>query len=169
MLARDVARLFPDIIARTHAAGTPFAALTDAMASLLEPADRRVRNLDAWFDPYRAPDAMIPYLAQWVDLGWLPVRAESGGEGLTFERLRALVIEAPHLSAHRGTLAGITRFLEVALAEPEIRVVDDDPARPFHLVIEVPKRAEARRRLIELIVQFEKPVHLTHEVRILEQ
>jgi len=169
MQAGDVAQLFPEIIARTHAAGTPFAALTEAMASLLEPADRRVSGLDAWFDPYRAPDAMIPYLAQWVDLGWLRVRAEAGGEGLSVERLRALVVEAPHLSAHRGTRVGITRFLEVALGEPGIRVRDDDPARPFHLVIEVPKRAAAARRLIELIVQFEKPVHLTHEVHILEQ
>ena len=166
MRAREVARLFPEILGRTHAEGTPFAALVETMAFLLEPADRRVTGLDAYFDPHRAPDAMVPYLAEWVDLGWLPVRAEAGGEGLPMDRLRALVVEAPRLAAGRGTSRGLRRFLEVALDEATIGVVDDDPARPFHLVVELPKRVEFQRRLAELIVQSEKPVHLTHEVRI---
>ena len=166
MRADDVLRLFPEIIGRTGSAGTPFAALTEAMAHLLEPADRRLTGLDAWFDPYRAPDPLVPYLAAWVDLGWLPLRADAGGEGLTVERLRSLVAEAPRLAKWRGTSRGLRRFLEVALGEEAIGVVDDDPARPFHLVVEVPKRVEAERRLIELIVQAEKPVHLTHEVRV---
>ena len=166
MQAEDVLRLFPEIIGRTWSKGTPFAALTEAMAQLLEPADRRLTGLDAWFDPYRAPDAMVPYLAEWVDLGWLPVRAEAGGDGLTVERLRSLVVEAPRLSAWRGTSRGLRRFLEVALAEEQIGVIDDDPDRPFHVVVQVPRRAEPARRLVELIVQFEKPVHLTHEIRI---
>ncbi|HEU5217590.1 MAG TPA: phage tail protein [Gemmatimonadales bacterium] len=166
MQARDIVRLLPEILGSSHAEGTPLAALTEAMTDLMTPADRRVRALDSWFDPYRAPDAMVPYLASWVDLGWLPVRAEAGGEGLPMDRLRALVAEAPQLAATRGTGAGLRRFLEVALSESEIGVVDDDPARPFHLRVALPKRAEPQLRLAELIVRFEKPVHLTHEVAI---
>ena len=54
----------------------------------------------------------------------------------------------------------------MALDEESIGVVDDDPARPFHVVVELPKRVESQRRLAELIVQSEKPVHLTRELRI---
>jgi phage tail-like protein len=166
MRGRDIVRLLPEILGRSHADGTPLGALTEAMAELLTPADRRVTGLDAYFDPYRAPDSMVPYLAAWVDLGWLPVRAEEGGEGLSVDRLRALVSEAPYLAATRGTGAGLRRFLEVALEESDIGVIDDDPARPFHVRVALPKRAEPQLRLAELIVRFEKPVHLTHDVRI---
>lgn len=166
MLAADLVRLFPEIMQRTYGTRTPLAAVLQTMATLLDPADRRLKQLDAWFDPYRAPNDLVPYLAAWVDLGWLPVRTEEGGEGLSTERLRALIAEAPRLAAKRGTQSGLQRFLAIALDTPEIRVRDTDPVRPFHLVVELPAAAEAERRLAELIVRYEKPVHLTHEVRV---
>ena len=166
MQAAELLRLFPEVIQRTYGTRTPLAAVLQTMAALLDPADRRLKQLDAYFDPYRAPDDMVPYLAAWVDLGWLPVRTEVGGEGLSTERLRALIAEAPRLAARRGTQGGLQRFLAVALDTAEIRVQDTDPAHPFHVVVELPAAAEAERRLAELIVRYEKPVHLTHEVRV---
>jgi phage tail-like protein len=166
MQAAELLRLFPEVIQRTHGTRTPLAAVLHTMATLLDPADRRLKQLDAYFDPYRAPDAMVPYLAAWVDLGWLPVRTELGGEGLSIERLRALIAAAPGLAAKRGTQAGLQRFLAIALDTPKIRVRDTDPKQPFHVVVELPAGAEAERRMAELIVRYEKPVHLTHEVRI---
>lgn len=166
MQAAELLRLFPEVIQRTHGERTPLAAVLSTMVQLLDPADRRLKQLDAYFDPYRAPDAMIPYLAAWVDLGWLPVRSEAGGEGLSIERLRALIAEAPTLAAKRGTQAGLQHVLALALDTPEIQVRDTDPERPFHVVVELPAGAEAQRRLAELIVRYEKPVHLTHEVKI---
>lgn len=166
MQAADLLRLFPEVIGRTYGTNTPLAAVLETMATLLDPADRRLKQLDTYFDPYRAPDEMVPYLAAWVDLGWLPIRTDVGGEGLSTERLRALVAEAPHLAATRGTRTGLQRFLAIALNTPHIRVVDTDPANPFHVLIELPKAAEAERRLADLIVRYEKPVHLTHEVRV---
>lgn len=166
MQAAELLRLLPEVIQRTHGDRTPLAGVLKAMASLLDPADRRLKQLDAYFDPYRASDAMIPYLAAWVDLGWLPVRSETSSEGLTIERLRALIAEAPGLAAKRGTQTGLQRFLAIALGTPEIRVRDTEPEHPFHVVVELPAGAEAQRRLAELIVRYEKPVHLTHEIRI---
>jgi phage tail-like protein len=166
MQAAELLRLFPEVIQRTHGDNTLLAGVLQTMASLLDPADRRLKQLDAYFDPYRAPDTMIPYLAAWVDLGWLPVRGETGGEGLTIERLRALIAEAPRLAAQRGTQAGLQRFLAIALGAPEVQVRDTEPEHPFHVVVELPAGAEIQRRLAELIVRYEKPVHLTHEVRI---
>jgi len=166
MQVAELRRLFPEIIGRTYGTNTPLAAMLETMIALLDPADRRLKHLDAYFDPYRAPGEMVPYLAAWVDLGWLPVRAEASGDGLSTERLRALVAEAPHLAAMRGTRAGLQRFLILALDAPDIRVTDTEPAHPFHVVIELPRAVEAERRLAELIVRYEKPVHLTHEIRI---
>ena len=168
MRGPELVRLLPEILGRTYGtgSGTPLAAMFETMATLLDPADRRLKDLDAWFDPYRAPDGMLPYLAACVDLGWLPTRADAQGEGLTTERLRSLVAQAPGLAAARGTGAGLQRFLAIALDQPDIRVLDTDPERPFHVVVELPKAAEGERRLAEVIVRNEKPVHLTHEVRV---
>src|SRR5690349_23912953 len=146
MRGPEVARILPEIVGRTYGAGKPLAAVFETMVALLDPADRRLKQLDAWFDTHRAPDAMVPYLAAWVDLGWLPIRAETGGEGLTTERLRALIAHAPGLAATRGTGAGLQRFLAIALDQPGVRVVDADSARPFHIVVELPKAVEAERR-----------------------
>ena len=167
MKGAEVARILPEIVGRTYGSGTPLAAVFETMVSLLDPADRRVKQLDAWFDPYRAPDAMLPYLAAWVDLAWLPVRAETGGEGLTIERLRALVAHAPQLAARCGTGAGLQQFLAIALDRADVKVLDANSGRPFHIAVEIPKAVEAQRRLADLIVRFEKPVHLTHEIRII--
>ncbi|HXE83910.1 MAG TPA: phage tail protein [Gemmatimonadales bacterium] len=166
MRGAEVARLLPEIMGRTNGNHTPLAAVLETMVSLLDPADRRLKQLDAWFDPYRAPDGMVPYLAAWVDLAWLPVRAEVGGEGLTTERLRALIAHAPRLAATRGTAAGLQHFLAIALDQPSIKVRDTDVGRPFHVVVELPAVAAADRRLADLIIRFEKPVHLTHEVSV---
>jgi hypothetical protein len=89
MQAAELLRLFPEVIQRTHGDRTPLAGVLKAMASLPDPADRRLKQLDAYFDPYRAPDAMIPYLAAWVDLAGFPVRKRDEQRGLTIERLRA--------------------------------------------------------------------------------
>jgi phage tail-like protein len=166
MRGPEVARILPEIVGRTLGVGTPLAAIFETMVSLLDPADRRLEQLDAWFDPYRAPDPMLPYLGAWVDLAWLPVRAEIGGEGLMTERLRALIAQAPQLAATRGTGAGLQRFLAIALDQPDVKVMDTDVGRPFHIAVELPKAAEADRRLADLIVRFEKPAHLTHEIRL---
>ncbi len=164
-MERDqVLRFLPDVIRRTVVPGTPALGLTDAMVSLLDPVDRRLLVLDAYFDPFRAPTALLPFLAGWVDLGWLPLRERADGDGLPLERLRRLVALAPLFAKRRGTATGLETLLRVALDAPAIRVVDR-PDRPFHLVVELPSVASADRRLAELIVRVEKPIHLTHEIR----
>ena len=139
---------------------------------MLDPVDRRLAQLERYFDPFGAPTAMLPYLATWVDLGWLVVRERADGEGIPPDRLRRLIAMAPFFAKRRGTPAGLETMLQVATGVPAIKVRDamGDPAvtRPFHLVVQVPRTEASSRRLVELIVRYEKPVHLTHEVALVD-
>jgi phage tail-like protein len=137
------------------------------MVTLLDPVDRRLSHLDHYFDPFRAPTTMLPYLATWVDLGWLAMRESAEGEGIPADRLRRLIAMAPFFAKRRGTAEGLETMLKVATGVTDLRVLDSaiDPTvtRPFHLVVRLPKDEKTSRRLVELIVRFEKPAHLTHE------
>jgi phage tail-like protein len=168
-----VLRFLPDIIGRTLSPGSPFNALAEAMVSLLDPVDQRLTHLDHYFNPFQAPTAMLPYLATWVDLGWLALREGSGSDGVPPERFRRLLAMAPFFAKRRGTAVGLETMLRVATGLPTIRVLDSlrDPrvTEPFHLLVELPAPAVSARPLVELIVRYEKPAHLTHEIALVDE
>ncbi len=167
-----VLRFLPEIFRRTMSPRSPLEAFIEAMVSLLNPVDLRLIHLHHYFDPFQAPTSMLPYLATWVDMGWLTLREGGEGEGVTPERFRRLIGMAPFFAKHRGTKAGLETMLRVALGVSSIRVLDSigDPrvTRSFHLVVQLPKSAAASRPLVELIVRYEKPAHLTHEIALVE-
>jgi phage tail-like protein len=173
MQTADLHRLLPEIIRRTAQDRTPLDALLRTMAALPVRDEKILGQLDAYFDAYRAPDRFVPFLAAWVDLGWLPVHelepATGGVHGaVEVHRLRDLIAVAPRLAQLRGTGAGLALFLATATGVAGIRVHDSgsDAAvqRPFHLRVEVPSAAARQRALIDLIVRMEKPAHVTYEV-----
>lgn len=168
----QVLRFLPDVFRRTVIPGGPLEALTEAMVAMLDPVDRRLSVLEWYFDPYRTPSAMLPYLASWVDMGWLAIPDSAEGGGVPPERLRRLIAMSPFFAKHRGTTLGLETILRVATGVPAIRVLDsmgDPPVRPFHLVVQLPKAASFSRPLVELIVRFEKPAYLTHDVTLLDE
>ncbi len=174
MEATELRRLLPEILRRTAHTGTPLDALLQVMAELPARDERILAVLAAYFDPYRAPDRFVPYLAAWVDLGWLPVRGVEGASipgqaGVEVARLRALLQQAPRLAQARGTAAGLALFLRTATGVPDIQVLDSGAAAdavqvPFHLRVAIPRAAASQRALVELIVRSEKPAHVTQEV-----
>jgi phage tail-like protein len=168
----DVLRFLPDVIRRTSEPGSPLDGIVAAMAHLLDPVDARMNQLDRYFDPFRTPTSMLPYLATWVGLGWLPVREHREGEGIAPERLRRLIALAPTIAQRRGTARSLEAMLSAALGLEDVEVADatSDPSiqKPFHIVVRLPVVAQADRRLIELIVRFEKPAHVTHELEFRE-
>lgn len=173
MQATELLRLLPEIIRRTAQRGTPLDALLQTMAALPIRDEQILGQLDAYFDAYRAPDRFVPFLAAWVDLGWLPVRdlepATGGVHGaVDVDRLRDLIAAAPRLAQLRGTAAGLALFLSTATGVSDIRILDSGRGtavqRPFHLRVEVPAAAAPQRALIELITRTEKPAHVTCEI-----
>jgi phage tail-like protein len=147
------------------------------MESLHEPSLRALERLDAVFDPRRTPDAFVPFLATWVDLERLfdprfsdPSRSRAPIDtGLG--RLRELTAAAADLSKWRGTTRGLLRFLETATGESGFEIVEEvsdseGRQKPFHVVVRAPSSVAPYRRLIERIIDQEKPAYVTYELVI---
>ncbi len=174
MKRQDIERLLPAVFQRTVTEDNLLTHLLELMAFLHAPAEEILSHLDAFFDPYRAPDDFVCYLATWVNL-------ESVWESDTIKedialfppqiRLRELVAEAAYLAKWRGTEQGLRRYLEVATGIDGFRVTDhatDSNGRPipFHIVVYAPEGARFYRSIIERIIRHEKPAYVTHELII---
>ncbi len=68
MKRTEIEQLLPGIFQRTVQPGTPIFALLEIMEALPAPDETILNTLDSFFDPHRAPDAFVPFLASWVDL-----------------------------------------------------------------------------------------------------
>jgi len=175
MKRNELEGLLPDTFRRTAQPGSVLAALLDVMEAQHAPSEEALATLDSFFDPYRAPDDFVPYLAQWVDLlrfldetaagpdADLPTFA--GGSG----RLRELIAAAAHLSRWRGTAHGLILFLETATGVAGFGIEEDVPGsdgrpQPFHLRVVAPAAAQAHENLIRQIVQMEKPAYTTFDL-----
>src|SRR6266542_112669 len=143
MRQAEIERLLPAVFRRTLREGSLLSGVLGVMEALHAPAEHVLGSLDAYFDPRRAPDAFVPFLARWVDLERLlvddvnavanPAPAFSSGYG----HLRELVAEAAYLSRWRGTGRGLLRFLEVAtgvhgFAVDEQVAWPEQPPPPFY-------------------------------------
>ena len=109
------------------------------------------------FDPYRAPDAFVPWLTRWVGLDWLvaddaddgrrrldAIRADAFPPGLG--RLRDVVAAGAALAQWRGTDVGLRLFLTAATGLGGFAVEPSPTDRPFHLVVTAPAEAHRMRR-----------------------
>jgi phage tail-like protein len=151
-------------------------ATLEVMEQLQAPSERILAQLDSYFDPRRAPEAFVPFLARWVDLDRLfepgnslarpgrPRPPFSTGLG----RLRELTASAAWLSKWRGTAPGLARFLRIATGDDDIQVQDhidlQGQARLFHFTVRIPERLRPHRALIERIIESEKPAYTTYDL-----
>ncbi len=166
-----IERLLPAVVQRTVFPGTPLAAALSTMEALHAGPEAALDDLAAAFDPYRAPDRFVPFLARWVDLDRLVVFDTAGESTMPtgHGHLRNLVAVAAELSRWRGTARGLVRMLEVATGLTGF-VVDerttwaDGRPRPYHLRVLAPAEASAYRRFVEHVVRSEKPAYVTAEV-----
>ena len=169
MNRREIEPLLPRNFQRTLAPGTPLDALLDVMEALHAPSEAALRQLEVFFDPRRAPDRFVPFLARWVDLAQLIEQvAASQAAGAEFPsgigRVRELIGLAAYFSKWRGTRAGLLRFLEVATGQSGFEIEEAPGGRAFHISFRGPKEAEAYRVLIEQIVELEKPAYVTYDL-----
>lgn len=171
MQRRDVDALLPAVYQDAIQQGSPLDAVLEAAARLAEPEEAILARIDALFDPRRAPDAMVAFLAGWVDLDRFLVRRRADDSEAELPtgtgRLRELCANAAELSRYRGTRQGLIRFLEIATGEGGFRVEEnrtaDDQPRAFHLNITAPKATRPYVALIHAIVAFEKPAYVTYD------
>lgn len=164
----ELESLLPEVFRRTITDDSLLAGLLEVMQELHAPAERILRDLSSYFDPYRTPPDLLPYLATWLDLDRLlgadtedPFPSGSG-------HLRELIANAARLSGLRGTAAGLISFLELATGLRGFHIEEGSvamgQARAFTVTVACPADAAALRPLIERIVASEKPVHVTAHV-----
>jgi len=174
-----IAALLPEVMQRTRASG----GLLDGMLAVMEahhvPVETALANLDACFDPLRAPARFVPFLAHWVNLGrWTEDERRSATARRhsrapqrmlpSAGRLRLLVAAAAQLAKARGTKAGLVRFLETATGTQGFVVNEEVDAagrpRSFHFVVRAPAAARRLRDLVQQIIEAEKPAFVTYEL-----
>jgi phage tail-like protein len=158
--------LLPEIFRVTAGSTGPLAALVAAGSDMHAPIRSVLDRMDELVDPFRCPDALVPFLAWWVDLGWLtlpdsdstPKPSLRGGNS----RLRDLIASSADLSARRGTTAGVIRFLQLATGVPGFTVENVPGA--FHFRVHVPDAGADQLDMISRIVRQLKPAHVTAEI-----
>lgn len=162
MRASDIERHLPDVFLRTLEDGSVGRATLAVMEELHLPSERILDQLDRWFDPRRTSEDFVPFLAGWVDLD-LEVTTGVG-------RLRELIVAAAEISRWRGTRHGLELFLETAtglqgfVIEEEVAGADGRPL-PFVIRVTAPAGARPHERMVRRIIDIEKPVHVTCELR----
>ncbi len=127
--------------------------------SILEPLDRQLDTLYAYFDPHLAPSEFLPWLGTWVDL----VLDENWPEA----RRRELIRHAAELYRRRGTAAALRDFLDIYMGiEPTI-IEDGTDEEPFHFTVVCPvDDVNVDEDRIRRIIEEEKPAHTTYTLRI---
>jgi hypothetical protein len=183
MKRNEIRQLLPSILRHTAYPGSPLVALLDVMEQLHTPSEEILDNLASYLDPYQAPHHFLPYLAHWVDLSRFltdspafgrqdsgPLSEVSSPFSPGMGRLRDLIASATELWQWRGTRRGLLGLLETATGikgfEIDESVVSPSgQARPFHLLVRAPAQAQSYYRLIERILEMEKPAYVTYELQ----
>ena len=158
MRSDRIARLLPSAYQRAATPGSVLCGLLDAMEELHEPSEAVLAAFDTLPAPYRAPDALLPFLTRWVALDHLGITG-----AVPAGRLRDLVACGAYLARWRGTATGLRALLETATGVTGF-VVEETADRPFHIVVRVPATAANRLDLVRRLVVLEKPAATTCDV-----
>ena len=175
-----IQRLLPTVYQLSARTGSPQDAALHVMSDLHEPDERLLAAIEQVFDPYRTPDAFVPWLTRWVGLDWLVAdepddldAADPGGvDPSTFTpgagRLRDVVAAGYAMAQWRGTDVGLRLLLTAATGAAGF-VVDEPADRPFHLVVRAPAEASPHAAVVRRIVERMKPAATTAEVTFAER
>lgn len=133
----------------------PLPLFLHVMQELHAPVESTLDNLDRFFDPRRAPDAFVQYLATWVDFD--PQLAPG--------RLREAVARYVEISHLRGTKPGLIGVLELVTGVSGFSIAEnvgaDGLARPFHIEVLAPAALAPQQKLLEAVIDREKPAFVT--------
>lgn len=161
-----IERLLPAAYQRAAVDGTVLAAVLDVMEALHAPDEALLAAVEEVFDPYRAPEPFVAFLAAWVDLeGVLTPGGPSGGYAAGTGQLRNLLAEAATLAQWRGTAAGLRWFLETATGHRGFTVAEPT-GQPFQVDVTVPSAAAGYLGLVRRIVEREKPAYTTCTITV---
>jgi phage tail-like protein len=127
--------------------------------SILLPILWTVDNFDLYLNLRTAPSAFLSWLASWYEITFDATWND--------EQRRALLAEAGHLYARRGTRWALSRVLEIYTGQMPTIVDDAADQSPFTFEVVLHVGEEANRRIcIESIINAHKPAHTSCSLRL---
>lgn len=175
MRQADILSLLPRVIQRSVQPSDPLDALLATMEGLHASTEQTIVGANTLTRPWQAPEALLPYLASWLDLdAVLSPDARGVWQLPTGEaQLRTLLDAAVDIARWRGTRRGMLLYLEAAtgLAGYEIQeTVRDDRGAvlPFTIQVIGPAAAAALAPLIARIVEVAKPAYVQARITFAE-
>lgn len=137
--------------------------------SILSPIQRTIANAPFYFDPGTTPASLLPWLGAWLGL----VMDERWPE----DRRRDLIAAASRLYRWRGTRRGMVEVVRIftgvepEIIEPTLTEISANRNRAFRFTVRVtlPRGADADERMLQRIIDLEKPAFAAGTVEIRHQ
>lgn len=146
--------------------------------SILKPIENTVDNLALYFDPMITPEALLSWLASWLDMTLDPTWPE--------EKRRQLVRSASELYRWRGTKRGLAEFLKIYTGRtPEIseyipgmrldsetklgvdtKLGSSGQGHHFTVTLEHDGDSEININTVRAIIEAQKPAHTAYTLEI---
>ena len=176
MKEQQIVKLLPEVFQRTWHQGNVLQGYLAAMVGLISPVEKVLDDLNTYFNPRMSEEKFVILLSRWVDMetfleeGRIHYGAESDRNKMKeradkklstgLGRLRELVAHAIELARMRGTIKGMTRFLEIATGCRGFKI-KEQTSSPFHIEIIAPAASANHHSLINRIIEREKPAYVT--------
>jgi phage tail-like protein len=156
MQATRIKELLPAVFQQAVVPGQPISAYLDVMELFHASIEEKLADLDRFFDPRRAPDEFVRFLAAWVDVD---VAVSTG-------RMRELIAGFVELLSMRGTRQGLILLLERATGLQGFEVRENPPdatgvPRQFHIEVSAPAALQPHRNLLLALIERAKPAYVT--------
>jgi phage tail-like protein len=130
--------------------------LLQIFETTLTPIDRMIEHIPHYFDPGVAPQAMLPWLAFWVDVML--------NQNWPVEQRRALISRAAELYRWRGTRKGMRDYIQIyttiepIIVEPGMERLDGDQGALLTDILRILKLSEGSQIAPALRRWIEKPL-----------
>ncbi len=148
--------------------------LIDIMHFMHVETELQFKTIEDFFNPCRTPqEAFIEYLGYWTDLErlWHDDTKLGIHHLIQKECLQELILSASYLSQWRGTLQGLSQFLKIATGSNSITIRDGidkhGKQQSFHFLVEISEKQKHQNRLIQRIIEQEKPVYVSYDIKFI--
>lgn len=156
---------------------TVLSLLIDIMQFLHADVDKQLTTVEDYFNPCRTPqEEFVDYLGHWTDLDRLWNTKSSSDcfvnrELIAGDCLQELITSAAYLSQWRGTKKGLCQFLNIATGSNNISIQENinkkGEQQSFHFLVQIPDNQKQQLKLIKTIIEQEKPVYISYEIKLI--
>ncbi len=149
--------------------------LIDIMHCLHTDIEEQLSSVEDYFNPCRTPrEEFVDYLGHWTDLDRLWTNKSSSNwfvnrELIAQDCLQELIASAAYLSQWRGTKKGLCHFLNIATGSNNISIQENinnkGEPQAFHFLVLIAENQKQQLKLIKTIIEQEKPVYISYEIK----